>query len=39
MRAAVNTVAAYPELLDYIQRATLEAAITEPPGGEPDGES
>ena len=35
MRAAVNTVAANPELLDDIQRATLGAAITEPAGGEP----
>ena len=34
MRAAVNTVAANPELLDETQRAALEAAITPPPGGE-----
>jgi hypothetical protein len=38
MRAAVNTVAANPELLNETQRTALEAAITQPPGGDGDGQ-
>ena len=36
MRAAVNMVAANPGLLDESQRTALEAAITQPPGGDGD---